>query len=189
MLRPAADDAPFDLDALLRRLERDYASVHYERARLHEEPALFIREYLKDEIHRSDDRVRMLNQRAVETLRARLKKLESDLPRLEDRCADDDWVKAALDLTDYLFWLDESEAWRWLIPRLVESLAYSRELRRGLVQTAQAWERWLSAGGKKRVKVLRAADDAERSLDEAAELLDELTRLERLGWLQGENEN
>ena len=188
MLRPA-DAAPFDLDALLHRLERDYASVHYERARLHEEPALFIREYLKDEIHRGDDRVRMLNQRAVETLRARLKKLEGDLPRLEDRCADDDWVKAALDLTDYLFWLDESEAWRWLIPRLVESLAYSRELRRGLVQTAHAWERWLSASGKKRVKVLRAADDAERPLDEAAKLLDELTRLERLGWLQGENEN
>ena len=73
-----------------------------------------------------------MNQRAVEALRARLAKLQADLPRSEDRCADDDWVQAALDLTEHLFWLDESEAWHWLIPRYVEGWAYSRPLRRGL---------------------------------------------------------
>jgi len=188
MLHPA-EATPFDLDALLRRLERDYASVHYEHARLHEEPAFFLRAYLKDEIRRTAEPVKTLNQRAVEALRARLQKWEADLPRLEDRCEDDDWTKTALDLTEHLFWLDEGEAWRWLVARLVESLAYSRELQRGLLETASSWEDCLSKGGKKRVRILRAAGDWYPSPDERADLLDELTRLEGLGWLKGEGES
>jgi hypothetical protein len=188
MLRPA-EATPFDLDALLRRLEHDYASVHYEHARLHDEPAFFLRVYLREEIHRTGDRVRTLNQRAVEVLRARLARMQADLPRLEDRCQDDDWTKAALDLTEHLFWLDEAEAWHWLVPRLVEGLAYSRQLRRGLVQAAQRWEKHLSEGGKRRLKLLPAADAGYPSPEEQADLLEELTRLESLGWLQGEGES
>lgn len=73
MVRPA-DATSFDLDVFLHRLEREYASVHYERARLHDDPAFFLLEFLKDVRHRTDDRVRMLNQHAIETLRVRLKK-------------------------------------------------------------------------------------------------------------------
>jgi len=187
MLRPAGG-GPFDLDSLLRQLERDYASVHYESARLHDEPAFFLQNYLKEEIHRTEDRVRTLNQRAVEALRERLQKLETDLPLLEDRCKDDDWLNTALDLAEHLFWLDENETWHWLVPRLVESLAYSGELRRGLVQIAIRWQDYLSKTGKKRVKVLRAADHFFLP-DEQGELLEELTRLERMGWLKGEGES
>ncbi len=187
MLRPVGA-APFDLDTLLHRLERDYASVHYEHARLHDEPTFFLCAYLKDEIHRTEDRVKILNQRAVEALRLRLNKLQIDLPRLEDRCTDADWAKTALDLTEYLFWLDEGEAWHWLIPRLVEGLAYSKELRRGLLQIANSWIDWLTKGGQKRVKVLRATDDSFRSLDKRADMLDELSRLENLEWLSGEGD-
>ncbi|MCS6910237.1 MAG: tetratricopeptide repeat protein [Anaerolineales bacterium] len=175
-------------DEELRRLERAYASVHYDETRLHDDAEFFLREHLKEPLQRSDARVKALLQRAVDALQARLKKLQADLPRLEDRCADEDWRKAALDLGEYLFWLDESAAWRHVIPRFVESLAYSRELRRGLVEQAQAWARWLSASGKKRARLLRATDDTEHTPDELAELLDELTRLERLGYLQGEGE-
>ena len=184
MLRPA-DGSPFDLEALLRRLERDYASVHAERARLYDDPAFFFREHLKAELRRmGDDRVRTFLQRAVETLRARLEQIQADLPRLEDRCESEDWTKAALDLCDYLFWLEEREAWRWLAPRLVESLAYSRELRRGLLSIASSWKAHLSADGQKRLKRLSAAQEDESPAAQA-DLLDELTRLERLGYLQG----
>jgi len=188
MLRPA-DGSPFDLEALLRRLERDYASVHAERARLYDDPAFFFREHLKAKLRRmGDERVRAFLQRAVETLRARLEQIQADLPRLEDRCESEDWTKAALDLCDYLFWLDEREAWRWLAPRLVESLAYSRELRRGLLSIASSWKAHLSADGQKRLKRLSIAEDWYPSPEAQADLLDELTRLERLGYLQGEGE-
>jgi tetratricopeptide (TPR) repeat protein len=184
MLRPA-DGSPFDLEALLRRLERDYASVHAERARLYDDPAFFFREHLKAKLRRvGDERVRTFLQRAVETLRARLEQIQADLPRLEDRCESEDWTKAALDLCDYLFWLDEREAWHWLAPRLVESLAYSRELRRGLLSIASSWKAHLSADGQKRLKRLSAAQEDESPAAQA-DLLDELTRLERLGYLQG----
>jgi tetratricopeptide (TPR) repeat protein len=184
MLRPA-DGSPFDLEALLRRLERDYASVHAERARLYDDPAFFFREHLKAKLRRvGDERVRTFLQRAVETLRARLEQIQADLPRLEDRCESEDWTKAALDLCDYLFWLDEREAWHWLAPRLVESLAYSRELRRGLLSIASSWKAHLSADGQKRLKRLSAAQEDESPAAQA-DLLDELARLERLGYLQG----
>ncbi len=178
-----------DLEALLRRLERDYASVHAERARLYDDPAFFLREHLKADLRRlGDARLRALLQRAVEALRARLEAIQADLPRLEDRCGSEDWTKAALDLCEYLFWLDEREAWRWLVPRMVEGLAYSRQLRRGLLSIANGWEKRLSADGQKRLKRLSIADDSYSSPEEQAELLDELTRLERLGHLKGEGE-
>ena len=41
MLQPE-DGSSFDLEELLRRLERDYASVHADRARLHDDPAVFV---------------------------------------------------------------------------------------------------------------------------------------------------
>jgi len=194
MLRPAhgADGSPppaFDLEALLRRLERDYASVHAERARLYDDPAFFLREHLKADLRRiGDERVQTLLRRAVETLQARLATIHADLPRLEDRCASEDWTTAALDLCDYLFWLDEPQAWRWLAPRLVESLAYSPELRRGLLGIAHGWKEHLSADGKKRLKRLSIAEDWAPSPEAQAGLLDELTRLERRGYLNGEGE-
>jgi tetratricopeptide (TPR) repeat protein len=190
-------------DGELRRLERDYASVHYDKARLHNDAEFFLREHLKAPLQRTDAGVRTLLQRAVEVLRARLEKLQRDLPRLEDRCADEDWRKATLDLCDYLFWLDESEAWHYFIPRFVESLAYSRELRRGLVEEAKTWRNWLSASGKKRARVLHAGVESMSSMlplilpfrlggvgniDAQDEMLDELTRLEKLGYLQGDGE-
>ncbi len=188
MLRPD-DGSTFDLDLSLHRLERDYASVHAERARLHDEPALFFQEYLKAEVRRTEDRVRALNQRAVAALRARLAKFEADLPLIEERCEDEDWAKAAIDLAYYLFWLDEPEAWRWFIPRFVESLAYNRDLRRGLLQVASGSEGHLSKGGKKRLKVLRAADEWFTSPEDEAKLLEEMNRLDNLRWLKGEGED
>jgi tetratricopeptide (TPR) repeat protein len=187
MLHPANEGA-FDLDARLRQLEHDYASVHAERARLHDEPALFFRAHLKDPVRRAEDRVRALNRRAVDVLRQRLARLEADLPLIEDRCANDDWVKAVLDLTDFEFWLDEDEAWKWLTPRFVESLAHSRELRRGLLRAANEWKDHLSQTGQQGLKALRPADDVSPAPEEEADLLDELARLESLGWLRGKGE-
>ena len=135
MLRPDAA-ANFDLNFRLRQLERDYASVHFKEARLQDEPAFFFREHLK--VMRDEDWVKELNRRAADTLRARLKKREEELPRAGDRCDDEDWANDAIQLTDHLFWLDESEAWRWLVPQFVESQAYSSKLLYGLLSSADA---------------------------------------------------
>ncbi|MFH1635119.1 MAG: tetratricopeptide repeat protein, partial [Chloroflexota bacterium] len=200
---PPDGESHFDLEAELRRLARLYASIHAGEARLHDEPALFFRQYLRADIRRTSETVQALNRRAAEALRERVAKLEAELPLIEERCEDEDWVAAALDLARYLFWLDETGGWQWLAPRFVEGLAYSRELRRGLLEGAGAWKDTFSKRGKKRLKLLRAGTEVSElvftlpfstsfgSADAAeaeGEMLDELTRLERLGWLAGEGE-
>jgi tetratricopeptide (TPR) repeat protein/GTPase SAR1 family protein len=196
-LRPNApwEDAPsntnttwrssdsFSLEEELVRLERDYASVHREQARLHDEPAAFFLEALHQPVTRGEPWLRQLVDRAVDILRGRLTRLEANLPRLEDRCANEDWVKNAILLADFLFWLDEDQAWRWLVPRFVEGMGYSDELRTGLAQLTVTWESWLSAAGMKRCKFLLGSDDEQQT-----ELLNELVRLVHLGWLSGVSE-
>jgi len=180
------DGQSFDLDARLRDLEREYASVHLDENRLHDAPALFFRERLKRS--RDEDWAQALNRRAVETLRARLRKLEAGLPRLEDRCDDEDWMRTAVALADHLFWLDETEAWRWFAPRFVESLAYGAELREGLFDTARDWKEQLSRGGQKRLRLFSKGAGLQSDADDQAAALDELDRLAKLGWMKESEE-
>ncbi|MFB3133684.1 MAG: tetratricopeptide repeat protein, partial [Rhodothermales bacterium] len=185
MLRPEEENEPFDLPALLHRLERDYASVHIGKtARLHDEPALFLRNHLKAEVLRTEPWIHHFIERACDVIRERIGEYEAELPLIEDRCEDEDWVKAAIDLTAYLFWIDETEAWKWLAPRFVEGLAYSFDLRNGLTDVAADWRDHLSARGKKRLKRLQGGWG-----EEEAAMLDELERLRKAGWLDGEGKD
>lgn len=186
MLRPG-DGQTFDMDARLRDLERDYASVHLDENRLHEAPALFFRERMKRS--RDEDWALALNRCAVETLRARLRKLEAGLPRLEDRCDDEDWTRTAVALTDHLFWLDETEAWGWFALRFVESLAYGAGLCKGLLDIARDWEEELSRGGQKRLRLFTKGAVFRSDPEDQATMLDELDRLAKLGWMKESEED
>ncbi len=179
MLQPS-DGGTFDLEELLRRLERDYASVHADRARLHDDPAVFFREFLQAEVRRTSDRVKELNLRAVEALKERLATHEAELPLIESRCQDDYWAKAALDLTHYLFWVDETQAWHWAVPRYVEAMAYNRDLLNGLVEIIGEWK-GLSESTERLYGILKAGHE------DGQALLKVLTKLDERGWLDGEN--
>ncbi len=189
MLRPA-DTPAFDLAALLRRLRRDYAAVHLEEARLHDDPAGFIIADLKTPEKRVGPAVRRLQEQAAAALQARLQRLEAEMPLIEERSEDGEWAQAVLALAETLFWLDEQRAWRWLIPRYVEGLAYSRDLRRGLANVAGRWHDYLDQRSRQRLKKLQAAESFLPDLEAEATLLNELERLSRpaVGWLGGEGE-
>jgi tetratricopeptide (TPR) repeat protein len=186
MLAPANGER-FNLEDELARLARAYASVHADNARLHDDPAFFLQEYLKADIRRTDEPVQNLNRRAVAVLQARLAHQEAELPLIEECCADDDWIKTVLDLTYHLFWLDETAGWRWLIQRYVEGLAYSAELCRGLMQVLDGWKSYLSAAGRKRLKAFSRAANTRAWIDieTRSAMLEELARAQRLGWLAG----
>ena len=187
MLRPD-DGTPFDLPALLRCLERDYASVYAGEQRLHDEPQAFFVEYLKVPQQRTSDEVRGLLTRGDAALRSRLQRIQSTCVLIQERHEDEDWLRGSLDLAEMLFWMDEEAAWRWLVPRFVESLAYSRDLRRGLMEIAGRWEKTLSARGKKRLRALKAAEDWGPAGEEEGEMIRELSRTFPLGWMDGEGE-
>jgi tetratricopeptide (TPR) repeat protein len=179
MLRPD-DGAPFDLEEVLRRLERDYTSVHANSTRLHDDPAVFFREFLQADVRRTSQRVQNLNRRAVEALQVRLANLESDLPLAEDRCQDDSWTKATLAMANYLFWVNETEAWHWIIPRFVEAMAYNRDLQDGLVKVAGEW---IGLGESTE----RLHGILSRDRGDADALLKVLQRLDERGWLDGDD--
>lgn len=190
MLQPDSDDgAGYDLNAHLRRLERDYSSVHLDTARLHDEPAYFLLERLRTEQYRQSEAIRALNERGAAALEARLARHERELPRCEERCDDEDWMVDAVWLAYRLFWIDEERGWRWLAPRYVEALAYSRELRRGLQQVLDDWQGPMTGRGRKRAKALGRLNqwyDWRFSNEDIVEGLETLEELERLGWLAGE---
>ena len=175
-----------DLNRELRRLERAYASVYAGEARLHDDPQAFFEAYLRDQAHR--DEVKPLLARGVAVLEKRLARIAADYDLIEERLADEDYLQDALTLTEYLFWLDEARAWRWLIPRFVEALAYSPDLRRGLLAVAARWQRTLSTRGRRRLKALQGAEG--RLVDAADEeaRLRELERLANRGYLAGRGE-
>ena len=188
MLRPAGSN-PYDLESLLHRLERDYSSVYAGENRLHDEPNMFFYQYLKTPMRRTSFEIKSFIQRAIVVLQNRLSKLEENILTIENRCKDNDWVKIALDLTYYYFWLDEDEGWKWLAPRFLEARVYSRDLERSLIKIAADWKDELSQHGQKTLKALRVANfwsDVDLS-DEKVRLL-ELERMEQLGWFAGTNE-
>ena len=152
MLQPE-DGSAFELEDLLQRLERDYASVHADHAKLHDHPAIFFQDFLQADVRRTSERVRKLNRRAVAVLRQRLADIEKELPRIEDRCQDDNWSKTTLDLTHYLYWVNETEALHWAIPRYLEGMAYNRALVNSLIAVMERWKH-LSDGGERLLHVL-----------------------------------
>jgi tetratricopeptide (TPR) repeat protein len=182
MLAPV-NGSPFDLEAELTRLERDYASVVALEGRLHDEPQEFLLAYLREPITRQGDPLRGLLTRAEDSLTHRLTRLEIDLHLLEERCLDEDWRKLTLLLAEILFWQEEERAWKFFLPRFVDSLVYNNDLRRALLKTASLWEKNLSSRGKRRLNALQDSKKQE-------ELVKELNRVEgTTGYFKGEYEN
>jgi tetratricopeptide (TPR) repeat protein len=185
MLTPT-DASGFNVNDELRRLERAYASVYAGEARLHDDPQAFFEAYLRQDAQLSDPSVQRLIERGVAVLEERLERIAADYDLIEERLTDDDYLTTTLTLSDYLFWLDEERAWRCLIPRFVEALAYSDNLRRGLLTEAGRWRKRLSARGKRRLEALQTLTSLR---DEAAATgLSELERLAERGYLAGDGE-
>ncbi len=185
MLTPT-DATGFNVNDELRRLERAYASVYAGEARLHDDPQAFFEAYLRQDAQLSDPSVQRLIERGVVVLEERLERIAADYDLIEERLTDDDYLTTTLTLSDYLFWLDEERAWRWLIPRFVEALAYSDNLRRGLLTEAGRWRKRLSARGKRRLEALQTLTSLRN--EAAATGLSELERLAERGYLAGDGE-
>ncbi|MCA9945889.1 MAG: tetratricopeptide repeat protein [Anaerolineales bacterium] len=188
MLETEAGTNSFDLPKRLQALRRDYAAIHLQEARLHDEPTAYILSHLQQDERRSSWNIQRLNMNAEAALEAYIQQLETELPLLEERCEDEDWVQATLDLTHTKFWLEEQAGWQYFVPRFVEGLAYSQDLVRGLLEVGQRWKKCLSKRGQKRLKLFSSAIPLLRNLESSEEMVKELNRLDRADWLQGEHE-
>ncbi|MFP4436079.1 MAG: tetratricopeptide repeat protein [Chloroflexaceae bacterium] len=185
-----------DFSAYMRRLERDYASVYRHTGRstqqsyqLHEAPAMFFREDLRT--LRAESWVQTRIERAVTALRQELARQEQLEPLIEERCADDEahgWVATTLELARFLLWQDEGAALDWIIPRFVEGLAYSTQLRDGLMQALEEERALLGKRGKTWLRALASAGSAAFVPETEAALHEELRRPRHQRYLAGADE-
>ena len=187
MLRPEGQKR-FNLEKMLQRLERDYNTVMADHARLHDEHADFVHEYLKNEVHRSSSIVQELIERGTSFMRERLLKIETDFDLYEERCNEDNWVQAVMNLTEFLLWQEEREAFLYALPRFVEGLAYNKKLCQALLRAMRGWYDQLSPGGREIFSGLNVLDNKYISVEEEAYLLETLHRMEERGWLNGDAE-
>ena len=147
-----------DLDAYLTELAQKYATVYKDEYSLHDEPAEFFRDNLRDK--RSDAWVIEFNERVV---RALMKKLESDymdLKRLEKRCEDDDWISDNLSLIKHMMWLDDyrDECWQLICKNFVDNMLYG-DYRSELLKLVQSYIVFFPTRYANRVKLLNEANN------------------------------
>jgi tetratricopeptide (TPR) repeat protein len=186
------NDPTFDLAAYLHQLERRYSSVYSEKSRLHEEPAAFLLEDLRTRL-RQTSWVQSLVRQALTLIEERLTILRQAFPTIEARSQNEGWIKAVIDKSYYLFWLNFETAYQWLIPRFVESLAYNYNLKRALLRVMQDWKGYLSPESQQRINILQESEQELPILfklpPSEAELLAQLSQLAEEGWLAGEGES
>ena len=185
MLTP--ENAEFQLDDSLHRLERDYASVHAHHARLHPAPAAFLLRHLQQDMQRSSPAVRHFVQQAIDLIQSRLELLQTEIPNLQRRYLDGDWIDAVLKMTEYQAWIDSRAGWRWLVPCLVEAWGYAPDLCTDLLQTAAFWHETWNDHDRRLFQSLRGVlpkcEDRER-----LQALRTLQKLAEYEWLAGDGE-
>ncbi len=112
----------------------------------------------------------------ISTLRERVCRLEQDLPTIEGRCQDEEWMEAVLDEIDALFGQDEKAGWRAFAPRIVEALVYSDIFWQRLIEVAQrcATRKTFSKRGQKRLRMLQKFTSSSATLEDEQALIKEL---------------
>ncbi|MEM7803131.1 MAG: hypothetical protein AAF633_28330, partial [Chloroflexota bacterium] len=186
MLQPEGKKR-YNLDKVLRRLERNYGTVLADQAEILAEPAEFIREYLKGEVRRTSPLVQDLIEKGIEANQQQLTKIEKDLTLIEERCQEDNWVNVAVNLAKNLLWSDEREAWLWILPCYLEGLAYNQNLALALLSILSEWYDQLSEGGRTIYNGLILLQNKQVSIEDEEEILKTLDSMIERGWLNGKD--
>lgn len=183
MLR-SADSAPFDLSRLLNTLARNYAFVNPGQARLHDVAQRFIREQLREPLYRRDINIQYFNEQAIAVLRTRQARLETELPTLLMRYADQTWRDCLLTRIEHACWLGKDHGLPSFFRRLVEAYAYHPETARRLIAVVSSWdEHW---GEEDQAMLMHIQRDLQGDAVDAA-TLDILDKVAARGWLDGED--
>ena len=188
MLKPP-NKKRINLNQLLRRLERDYGTVLADQAEVLAEPANFILEYLKGEVRRKSAEVQDLVASGIQANWEMLEKVERDLDLIEERCNEDNWVNAAVNLARNLLWQEERQAWQWILPRYLEGMIYNDNLALALLSVLKAWADQLSDGGRAIFESLLLLENKLLTIEDEQEILETLNQMAERGWLNGDSQD
>lgn len=147
MLEPEFGGSDEAVRQHLELVRHRYEAVQMEgrSLRLHDEPALFFRQFYQSEEHRNINWIQQFNQRAIKDLCERINRLLAYHLNLRSLCEDPDYVQAAVKAAHFLLWLNPMDAASWITARYVEGIAFSGILQDELLETVQAWRPHLDA--------------------------------------------
>ena len=181
-----------DLEPEMRSLKARHSFVLLEGKgiRLHDKLESFLQDYLRSGLAGQSPMVRELSDRAVAYLEPRLREWTQEFTDTADYFESDRIANGLLDLVQHKFWQDVEVGWRYAVPLFVESWQYDRDWQKQLLGVMEAFQVRFDRDSKKRLQIF-AKDLGYSSFDPDSRkvLLDELEKLAKRGWLDGDRKN
>jgi tetratricopeptide (TPR) repeat protein len=181
-----------DLEPEMRSLKARHSFVLLEGKgiRLHDKLESFLQDYLRCGLAGQSSMVRELSDRAVAYLEPRLGEWTQEFTDTADYFESDRIANGLLDLVQFNFWQEVEVGWRYAVPLFVESWQYNRDWQNQLLEVIEAFQMRFDVDSKKRLQIF-SKDLAYSSFDTDSrkDLLDELERLAKRGWLDGDSKN
>ena len=181
-----------DLEPEMRSLKARHSFVLLEGKgiRLHDKLESFLQDYLRSGLAGQSPMVRELSDRAIAYLEPRLGEWQKEFTDTADYFESDRIANGLLDLVQFKFWQDVEVGWRYAVPLFVESWQYNRDWQKQLLGIIEAFQVRFDGDSKKRLRIF-SKDLGYSSFDpdNRKELLDELEKLAKRGWLDGDRKN
>jgi tetratricopeptide (TPR) repeat protein len=180
-----------DLEPEMRSLKARHSFVLLEGKgiRLHDKLESFLQDYLRSGLAGQSPMVRELSDRAVAYLEPRLGVWTQEFTDTADYFESDRIANGLLDLVQFKFWQDVEVGWRYAVPLFVESWQYNRVWQKQLLGVIEAFQVRFDGDSKKRLKVFGKDLGYYFNSDRRKVLLDELEKLAKRGWLDGDRKN
>ncbi|PZV12235.1 MAG: hypothetical protein DCF20_17790 [Pseudanabaena sp.] len=181
-----------DLEPEMRSLKARHSFVLLEGKgiRLHDKLESFLQDYLRCGLAGQSPMVRELSDRAVAYLEPRLGEWTQEFTDTADYFESDRIANGLLDLVQFKFWQDVEVGWRYAVPLFVESWQYDREWQEQLLGVIEAFQVRFDGDSKKRLRTFaKDLDYYFFDSDSRKVLLDELEKLAKRGWLDGDRKN
>jgi tetratricopeptide (TPR) repeat protein len=180
-----------DLEPEMRSLKARHSFVLLEGKgiRLHDKLESFLQDYLRCGLAGQSPMVRELSDRAVAYLEPRLHEWTQEFTDTADYFESDRIANGLLDLVQFKFWQDVEVGWRYAVPFFVESWQYNRDWQKQLLGVIGAFQVRFDGDSKKRLQIFNKDLGYYFGFDSRKVLLDELEKLAKRGWLDGDRKN
>ncbi|MCX5935340.1 MAG: hypothetical protein NTU99_11300, partial [Pseudanabaena sp. LacPavin_0818_WC45_MAG_42_6] len=181
-----------DLEPEMRSLKARHSFVLLEGKgiRLHDKLESFLQDYLRCGLAGQSPMVRELSDRAVAYLEPRLSEWTQEFTDTADYFESDRIANGLLDLVQFKFWQDVEVGWRCAVPFFVESWQYNRDWQKQLLGVIEAFQVRFDGDSKKRLRIFaKDLDYYSFDSDSWKVLLDELEKLAKRGWFDGDRKN
>jgi tetratricopeptide (TPR) repeat protein len=157
------------------------------KIRLHEKLENFLQVYLRSSwLDGQSDMVRELSDRAIAYLEPRLGEWQKEFTDTAEFYDCDRIANGLLDLVQFKFWQDVEVGWRYAVPLFVESWQYNRDWQKQLLGVIEAFQMRFDGDSKKRLRIFsKDLGCYSFNYDTRQALLDELEKVTKRGWLNG----